>query len=577
MTMNYCGRCGSANGRSARYCRQCGADLSSQSAFSTPSAPLNVEFSSPPSRSPKQDPKQESINESINDVSSAPLEDLKESYPDNLTQSRPTEAPRTDSLDPVVISQTLRRVRASGPLIIEAVKKSQDDMKQIFSQGTEGTDKSRQETGQTAPQAIVSGSRSQGSVEFVSEPKSLTGNTGEMSRQQKQVSPFAGSLNRSGNAGNIPPSGPSSVLAQASGLHPESGMGPKIRLALIALALIIATGTYYIFRDNLLKPHSVSGDNRDLMRVEDQSAEYVNIGDHEREQGNYEAALDNFQKALLLTPNNPNVHFLIAQTYFSCGRLNEALDSYKSVLRISPENLEARIKVAEIYRSRGNWNAAYQEYQRIITLDQYSVQATVALEALEQHQAGEQPAAATKSALKNKPPSQVNPVLPTLTSSQTDLALLPPKLDLTPGVTPPSAINLPPSEENPDPRALADSRKKLGLRLYNVKEYRASINEFLAALRLTPDDKDLYYFLGSAYYGLGQQALAHDYFKRVDKGQYVQVSQSGAQRTEKAAQQEKKRRMDLLQNEPKNEFNQESKRNNNLMPGPPKGVSNSIR
>ncbi|MGH9854133.1 MAG: zinc-ribbon domain-containing protein, partial [Blastocatellia bacterium] len=46
--MNYCGRCGSANGTTARFCRQCGAELGSQAAISSSSSPLNVEFSTKP-------------------------------------------------------------------------------------------------------------------------------------------------------------------------------------------------------------------------------------------------------------------------------------------------------------------------------------------------------------------------------------------------------------------------------------------------------------------------------------------------------------------------------------------------
>src|SRR5215467_11396566 len=45
MTMNYCGRCGSANGATARFCRQCGADLSSQAAASSSSTQFDIEFS----------------------------------------------------------------------------------------------------------------------------------------------------------------------------------------------------------------------------------------------------------------------------------------------------------------------------------------------------------------------------------------------------------------------------------------------------------------------------------------------------------------------------------------------------
>ena len=124
---------------------------------------------------------------------------------------------------------------------------------------------------------------------------------------------------------------------------------------------------------------------------------------------------------------------------------------------------------------------------------------------------------------------------------------------------PPANINGDKSEDKPDPQAMADTRKKLGLRYLNIKEYRAAINEFLAALRLSPEDKDIYYFLGSAYYGLGQYANAHNYYKRVDKGQYMQVAQSGAQKTEKAARDEDKRRSQMLKNEVNNEVKNEAR------------------
>ena len=58
------------------------------------------------------------------------------------------------------------------------------------------------------------------------------------------------------------------------------------------------------------------------------------------------------------------------------------------------------------------------------------------------------------------------------------------------------------------------------MRYLNIREYRAAINEFLRALNLTPDDKDLYYFIGSSYHGLGLEAEAYDYYRRVDAGPY---------------------------------------------------------
>jgi hypothetical protein len=79
------------------------------------------------------------------------------------------------------------------------------------------------------------------------------------------------------------------------------------------------------------------------------------------------------------------------------------------------------------------------------------------------------------------------------------------------------------------------------MRYHNVREFQAAIREFTLAQRLTPNDKDLYYLIGSSYAGLGQDAIAHEYYKQCDSGPYASVARSGAQRTAKAARLEGKR------------------------------------
>src|SRR5262245_43787015 len=112
MTMNYCGKCGSANGATARFCRQCGADLSSQAGASSSAPPFNIEFSGRP------------ITKKLeNEI----RPDRPETEP--LHETGPAEAAPGDSAfpasargeggeqDPRAISESLRRIRASGPLI----------------------------------------------------------------------------------------------------------------------------------------------------------------------------------------------------------------------------------------------------------------------------------------------------------------------------------------------------------------------------------------------------------------------------------------------------------------------------
>ncbi|HEV2665994.1 MAG TPA: hypothetical protein VG324_13835, partial [Blastocatellia bacterium] len=74
------------------------------------------------------------------------------------------------------------------------------------------------------------------------------------------------------------------------------------------------------------------------------------------------------------------------------------------------------------------------------------------------------------------------------------------------------------------------------------------------ALILTPEDKDLCYFIGSSYHGLGLMADAFDYYRRVDAGPYVGPAESGAKQTRKAAREANKLRDDRKFPSMKNEF-----------------------
>ena len=114
MTMNYCGRCGAANGTAARYCRQCGAELHNQAAFSSTSSPLNVEFSA---RNTSKDRQRETTPPAP--VSAAPAQSASENSGQS-TNAAP-EKNQTADPDPKSISESLKRLRASGPLIVESV------------------------------------------------------------------------------------------------------------------------------------------------------------------------------------------------------------------------------------------------------------------------------------------------------------------------------------------------------------------------------------------------------------------------------------------------------------------------
>jgi len=553
MTMNYCGRCGAANGMAARYCRQCGVELHNQAAFSSGSSPLNVEFSA-----------RNASKERPREVPPPPVPPPIVPMPKPPVQS--VEKKSGDGQDPKAISESLKKLRASGPLLVEAVKKKQERISQIIAESVEGKSEGKGENKSNAKtQAIspvtktVPQAKTKTSAPLAAQPAPAPANRKNSNPLQQGMASMGRSTGSLSGGGQLPPHGPSSVLAQASGLGKQSNFGARLRIGLIAAIVVLTASSYFLLRDRWNGSSRLVDAGRNLLSAEEQSAYLVRLGQRDREQGHYDDAIGYFKTALSLTSNTPDLHFLLAQTYASAGQTDDALKSYQSLLRLAPDHLEGRLQVAEIHRARGNWNAALQEYQRIIALDQNSPQAAVALSLMESKESGK-PEVADASAPHQRVIPKRTPISLPGEMAQAKVSLLPQVGGgaAAAGIKPPVLSNRP--EEQPDPRGAADGHKKLGLRYFNVREYRAAINEFLSALRLTPEDKDIYYFLGSSYYGLGQPALAYDYYKHVDSGNYVGVAQSGAARTEKAAREEAKRRETLNpQNQVKNDLNQKSK------------------
>jgi tetratricopeptide (TPR) repeat protein len=348
-------------------------------------------------------------------------------------------------------------------------------------------------------------------------------------------------------------SGPSTVLMQASGFKPKSNKGPKLILGIIALAVLLAAPIYLVFRDRLLGQTQPSAGDLNLISAEDQSARLVKEASSERAQGRYDAAIEHFHRALDLAPNNVEIRFLLTQTYVVAGRIDDAAKSSREILRIAPEHLDARLQLAEIYRAKGNWSAAYREYRNIIELNQSSPQAADALAAIESQQAVAQMEERAKDAMARRRRSRAPiPSLP-VAVLRDQVPLVTSGISEVRRVDPPalSGVGV---EEKPDPRGMAEVHKRLGVRFLNIREFRAAINEFLQALNLTPEDKDLYYFIGSSYHGLNLQAEAYDYYRRVDTGPYVGPAESGAKQTRKAARDANKRRDDRKIPSMKNEI-----------------------
>jgi tetratricopeptide (TPR) repeat protein len=587
--------------------------LSSQAAASSSSAPFNVEFSTRPAKKNQEKEAMPAPSESELSVEADPAPSAPSK---RLAASAPTENPSDNSegmdQDPKAISASLRRIRASGPLILAAIKQndreSMERINEIIEQSIQGMkeekapiESSVQPTGKlrgaAAPQATpptqqlkardvtqpmnlpakdTAGSQPARSVNDEKAPRSTNqalirptaqrgaraaaktlSQTDAQTTKQKNAVAVAQTIarrvtnwlsvsNTNRSMTQAPPggahSGPSTVLMQASGFKPKSNIGLRVTLGIVGLAILLAFPIYFIFRDRLLATAQPDDGALNLISPADQSAQLVKAGLLDRAQRRYKAAIEHFHHALELTPNNPDTMYLLAQIYAEAGQADEAARTCKEIIRIKPDHLDARLQLAEIYHAKGNWTAAYTQYRYIIEYDQSSPQAADALAAIESQKAVEEAAETAKLGRRRRSRSTI-PSLPAAVFPN-PAPLLASGLSEVRRVTPPAALSGMGLEEKPDPRGLAEGHKRLGVRFLNIREFNAAINEFLQALNLTPDDKDLCYFIASAYHGMGRQAEAYDYYVRVDSGLYVIPAESGAKKTRKAAQEANKRRND---------------------------------
>jgi tetratricopeptide (TPR) repeat protein len=347
----------------------------------------------------------------------------------------------------------------------------------------------------------------------------------------------------------------------------RSALAVRIGAAMLGLSLL--AGGFYAYRRQVFSGNLI-GAARDLLSPEEQSARLLQAGRADLQEGKVEEATEKLERAIALTPNEPLSHEELANAYTQRGRTEEALRTLDGLLKLAPEHLDARLKLADLQRRKGNLHEARAQYQKIISLSHETSQAALALAAIEAIDLTLNANALaanndTARLRRNVAPKRVGPVLPATTMARLPITLI----GTNPALRAPAANPFDWSSrraiEAPDPHIVAAMHKKLGIRYNNIREFGPALEELQKAVRLTPDDKDLYYFIGSAYRGLNQPLKAFDNYKRCDGGDYAAVAQSGAKQLEKSARKEyQQQQAQKEKNAPQTEAQKENQRNNSL-------------
>jgi tetratricopeptide (TPR) repeat protein len=334
--------------------------------------------------------------------------------------------------------------------------------------------------------------------------------------------------------------GAASALAQASGIeqHPKSNR--QLYISLVILTVLLGVPAFIIFRKQSMATFRGIPAEFNLVDPGEKSAALVKQGHEKYKAGDFPGALQQFQQAVKFEPRNAQALAGLAQSSAALGQNNEALSASEKALEIDNKNLVALLVRADVYRTRGSWREAYQDYQKILAIDQSSDQAAEAVSALERYVLAARDAerTATTRVKGAKPGHQKS--LPEAGSPE-DVPLSQP--NTVPGARMRSVPGLPEFDLKKEAREIGEQLKKKGTDLQREGKYGESISTLERALTLLPDDKDIFYHLGTSYSFLKQPEKALENYLKCTSGPYAPVAQKAAIKAQKAYNDEQRKRL----------------------------------
>ncbi len=89
-------------------------------------------------------------------------------------------------------------------------------------------------------------------------------------------------------------------------------------------------------------------------------------GDQYYDQGEYEKALEAYDKYLTIYPRNIKTLYNRAMTYDKLGKQQEAKEDLNNLLELEPNHLQARITLGEIDFAAKNYEVAYYAFNKAV-------------------------------------------------------------------------------------------------------------------------------------------------------------------------------------------------------------------
>jgi protein O-mannosyl-transferase len=145
------------------------------------------------------------------------------------------------------------------------------------------------------------------------------------------------------------------------------GRNEKVAASMLLLTVVVLTAATYarntLWMDNVSLWQDVVRKSPNLYRG------YTNLGKAYFEKGQYEKALEMFERVVALRPSNFEAYNNRGNAFNSIGQLNKAIADYDKAIALNPSNFKAYNNRGNIFNSIGRLDEAMADYDKAIALN----------------------------------------------------------------------------------------------------------------------------------------------------------------------------------------------------------------
>ena len=133
----------------------------------------------------------------------------------------------------------------------------------------------------------------------------------------------------------------------------KSNKGKIIIISLIILIIILGSGFYYYFK----------------VIPENNLQNYMNYGWNLYNKGDFEGAIEQFNKAVILDPENEIIYRVLGWSYYHLGKYEEAIEQFNKAVILDPENEIIYRVLGWSYYHLGKYEEAIEQFNKAVILD----------------------------------------------------------------------------------------------------------------------------------------------------------------------------------------------------------------